>query len=107
MSRKRIQKYLPILKALSQCSNTDQKNILKSADNQLINAVCDCVTNVVYGKIPISAHHKNKLKRKKNVWRDLSNPKKSVNVKKKLLIQHGSGLLALLLKPLLSAILSI
>ena len=82
-----------MIKALHSCSKNDQKILLKSAKPDLINAICDCITNVVYGKIPITAQVKTKLRRKKKVLKELTNPKVSTVRQQNLLVQHGGGII--------------
>ena len=101
---KRIRRHLHMLKTLCQCKPKDQRTLLKAANNDLINAVCDCVTNIVYGRIPITKTQKRRLSRRKKVWRDLADPTKTTKKKRQLLVQHGAGLLELLLKPPLSVL---
>ena len=71
----RMKRNANMIKALHSCSKNDQKMLLKSAKPDLINAICDCLTNVVYGKIPISSQMKTKLRRKKKVLKELTDPK--------------------------------
>ena len=90
---KRMKRNAGIIKMLHSCSKKDQKRILENAKPDLINAICDCITNVVYGKAPISNHHKLQLKKKKKVLKVLTNPKASTVRKKSLLIQHGGNII--------------
>ena len=80
-----------MIKALHSCSKNDQKMLLKSAKPDLINAIC--LTNVVYGNIPISSQMKTKLRRKKKVLKELTVPKVTTVRKKNLLVQHGGGII--------------
>ena len=89
----RMKRNAHMIKALHSCSKNDQKILLKSAKPDLINAICDCITNVVYGKIPISSQVKTKLRRKKKVLKELTNPKVSTVRKQNLLVQHGGGII--------------
>ena len=57
----RMKKNIPSLHALHKCSAAEQKKFLKSARPELINAICDCVVNVVHGKVSVSNYQKNKL----------------------------------------------
>ena len=89
----RMKRNANMIKALHSCSKNDQKMLLKSAKPDLINAICDCLTNVVYGKIPISSQMKTKLRRKKKVLKELTDPKVTTVRKKNLLVQHGGGII--------------
>ena len=100
----RMKRQMPMLNALCHCKATEQKQIFKSAQPDLVKAICDCVTNVIHGRIPISHHQKRKIQHKKKVLRDLANPNKTTTAKKKLLVQHGSGIFSALLKPLIGTL---
>ena len=102
---KRIKKKLAVLDSLSRCNRKDQECAIKAANDELVQAVCDCITNVLYGRVKLSDYQRRKLKPKKHIWRELVKPKKSTKEKKKLLVQHGSGILGLLLKPVIGALL--
>lgn len=93
----RMRKNFPMLKALHSCSKSNQKQILKAAKPELIKAVCDCIVNVVYGKVPINTQNKTKLRKKIKVLKELTDPKKPTLRKKKLLVQHGGGILSSIL----------
>ena len=100
----RVNKNLSLLKTLHQCSLAEQKNILKSARPELVNAICDCILNILQGNVPISTYHKRKLKAKKDILRKLVHPRKNSSHRKKLLVQHGAGFLTSILGPVLKAI---
>ena len=102
----RIKKNFPMLNALYHCKKAvDRKNILKTANPELIKALCDCVLNVLRCTVPINSHQKKKLRRKKKVLRSLVDPNKSIISKKKLLVQHGGSPLTLLV-PLLAPVIN-
>lgn len=101
---KRMQRNINWLKALHCCSKAEKEQILKAAKPEAINAICDCIQNVLGGNIPISAQHKKQLQAKKVVLRKLVNRKSKVPERKKLLVQHGSGFLNSILKPVLSTL---
>lgn len=82
-----------LLKTLHTCSKNDRKVILGTAKRDQINAICDCLTNIVYGKVPISSQMKTQLKKKKKILKDLVNPKIPTVKKKSLLVQHGGNII--------------
>ena len=51
---RRMKRNAEFIKALHSCSKKYQKVLLKRAKPDLINAICGCLTNIVYGKVPIS-----------------------------------------------------
>lgn len=101
---KRIIKNLELIKALSRCSSVEKKQLLRTARPELVNAICDCVHNVLQGNVPISSRQKQKLKVKRNILRQLTNRKNKTPKRKRLLIQHGSGILSSILGPVIKII---
>ena len=90
---KRMKKNANTIKMLHSCSKKDQKRILEHAKPDLINAIFDCITNVVYGKVPISSQHKSQLRKKKKALKELTNPKFLTVCKRSLLVQHGGSII--------------
>ena len=89
----RMKRNADFIKALHSCSKSDQKTLLKRAKPDLINAICDCITNVVYGKVPISPQMKAQLRKKKKVLKELTDSKVPTVRKKSLLVQHGGSII--------------
>ena len=100
----RIKRNVPILNAIHKCSPLERKQMIKIARPELIHAICDCVLNVAHSKVPISNYQKRKLRKKVNVLQQLSQPKHSAQKKKKLLLQHGEGILTSIIGPIIKAI---
>ena len=101
---KRILKHLELIKTLNHCNSAEKKQLLRSAPSGVVNAICDCIHNVLKGNVPLSQHHKSKLKSKKAILRKLTNRKNKTPTRKKLLIQHGSGFLSSILGPVIKVI---
>ena len=101
---KRITKSLELIKALNHCNGIGKKQLLKTAQPEVVNAICDCIHNVLQGNVLLSKHHKSKLKAKKDILRNLVDRKNKVPIRKKLLIQHGSGFLSSILGPVIKVI---
>lgn len=101
---KRIIKNLELIKALHQCKAAEKKQLLKVARPELVNAVCDCIHNVIQGKVSINDYQKRKLKAKKNILRQLVDRKNKSIKRKKILTQHGAGFLDSILGPVLKTI---
>ena len=81
---KRMQKNLNWLKALHCCSNLEKKQILEAARPESVNAICDCIHNLLLGKVEISPKEKRALNGKKELLRKLANRKtKSVERKRR------------------------
>ena len=85
------------LKLLYKCSSLQRKVLLKSANSALVHAIWDCITNIIHQRIPITTKQKGVLAKKRNVLRALANSGTKTSKKKKLLIQHGCGILKTIL----------
>lgn len=83
------------------CTKANQKDIIKRAKGPLINKICECVLNILNGKVKISEDDLNKLEPYKKVFRKLLEKKLNLAQKKKLIIQKG-GFLQIIL-PLITA----
>lgn len=95
----RLQKHAPTLRALSTISPAMCKAVIKAADKDLINTLCECSHNVLKGNVPLTPAQKNRLRRHKRTLRGLVQ-KQSLG-KKKTLLQSG-GFLGALLGPVVS-----
>ena len=85
------------LKLLHKCSPLQRKVLLKSANPALVHAICDCITNIIHQRIPITAQQKGVLAKKKNVLRTLANSRTKTSKKRKPSIQHGGDILKTIL----------
>ena len=94
----RVRKQAPILKYLCKANPRQARAIINTADNELLNTLCECSLNVLQGRIPVTPHQKQKLRRFKNQLHTLASKKVSLPRKKKLL-QKG-GFLSALLSPI-------
>ena len=99
---KRFEKNVDYLSVLCKCKDKQRIALIRSADEQLIKAICDCVENVISGNIPIDYKAKKKLAKYKNLLRILKSKKKWTSKRKKL-VQSG-GFLTALLGPLLGVV---
>lgn len=90
------------LKALHCCGKSEQKQLLRVAKPEAINAICDCVQNILRGNVDVTKKQLIQLKRKKSILRELVNRKNKVPQRKKILVQHGGGFLNSVLGPVLS-----
>ena len=97
----RLKNNLHYLKALCNCKPSARKAILKQADGELINCICECVDNILKGNIKISKAQKKKLGRHSTSLVQLRNRKTGLKKKRELLIQKG-GFLPALLAPIIS-----
>jgi hypothetical protein len=83
------------------CTKANQKDIINRAKAPLINKICECVLNILNGKVNISKDDVEKLKPYKKLFRKLLQKKLKLTQKKKLINQKG-GFLQIIL-PLITA----
>jgi len=83
------------------CTKSNQRDIIKRAKAPLINKICECVLNILNGKVKISDDDLKKLEPYKKTFRKLLEKKTKLANKKKLIIQRG-GFLQIIL-PLITA----
>ena len=84
-----------LLKELSKSKSSYKKIILEKADSKLIQAICESAFNILEGNVPLSSKNKQDLSKHKNLLRKLVQ-KSSLKEKKKLLVQSGGALPAIL-----------
>jgi hypothetical protein len=84
-----------LLKELAKPKSPYKKLILQKADSKLIQAICESVYNILDGNVPLSSKNKQDLFKYKNLLRKLVQ-KSSLKDKKKLLVQSGGALPAIL-----------
>lgn len=99
---KRFEKNLDYLSVLCKCPKNQRHLILKTADKNLIETICDCAHNILSGAIPLETKKKKRLAKYKKLLRDLRSKQSWVSKRKKL-VQSG-GFLPALLSPLLGIV---
>ena len=95
-----------VIKFLCKTKPHYRKALLKSADKDLIHSICECVYNILIGKVPLAKSQKVNISKHKTTLRRLLKPGVSFRSRKKLIIQKGGGFLPLLLTPIISGVLS-
>lgn len=98
-------RHAAILHALCHLNETQRKALLSKADTGLIQCICECALNVLQGNVVLKKGEKKRLKRHAYLLRRLTEKRKSLNSKKRVIIQNG-GFLPLLLAPILGTLLS-
>lgn len=98
-----LQTHKKLLEALHILKPKYQKALLKSCNEQEINCICECIYNVLQGKVHLEDNEKNKLKKYKHLLRQLV--RKTTNkVRKNIIIQKGGSFLPIILGSVLSAL---
>ena len=91
---------MSLLKLLSKAKPLAAKAIIKAADKELVDAVCECALNVLKGNVRLTPLQKQRLANHKRALRALPLKGRSLQTKKALL-QKG-GIFGALLGPALS-----
>lgn len=92
------------LKVLVKSDKKLFRAILKDCDKNLIICLCECILNCLNGNIKLEPECIERLSKYKTTLRSLIRKHQSIKSKKKLLIQHGQGILPLVLPAVLSAL---
>ena len=101
-----LKKHFPQLKLLKSATPKRRKHILKAANTGLVNCIGECCLNVLNGNVKINKSQRKKLSRHKKTLRTLSKRGIPVQKRRKVLIQKG-GFLPALLAPILSLAVSL
>lgn len=94
----KIKKNLPLYESLKKLPKEALKHVIEHLDDDSIDAICECVYNVVHTNLNMSKKKKSTLKKNlhahcclKNLKR-ISNSKLSVSKRRKALMQEGQGI---------------
>lgn len=82
------------------------KLLIQHSNKELIQCLCECILNILNGNVQINDSAKEKLLKFKKILRHLLK-KDLFKHKKKILIQHGSSILPILLPTIISTIASL
>lgn len=77
--------------------------LLKNCNSEVIKTICEIAINILNGNHKVSKHTFKHLNKNKKILRCLACPKKSINIKRKLIIQKG-GFLPMLIGSVLSGV---
>lgn len=100
----RVKTHEDLLRALHTLKPKYREALLKVCDKDEINCICECIYNVLLGKIPLGTHKKTKLQQFKNTLRKLIRKGKDKGFRKKIIIQKGGAFLPIILGAVLNAI---
>jgi hypothetical protein len=101
----RVEQVLPVLKRLSRMKPADRKKYIGSCSSGFIHQLCECISNLIKGNVPVNMKHLTCLHRHKQSLRKLASKSTALGARKKLL-QKG-GFLTFLLKPLIAGLVSL
>ena len=102
MSR-RLKKHAATLYLLAKAGPRVQKAVLREADPALLTTVCECAKNILNGNVPLSPAEKRRLTLYKKQLRQLTNRRLGQTTKKRVIVQKG-GFLPALLGPLIGTL---
>lgn len=101
----RVKTHLDLLKALHTLKPKYCKALLNVCSEDEINCICECIYNILNGKIPLENKDKSKLSKHKTVLRKLVSKGKN-NPRKRTIVQKGGAFLPIILGTILSGLLS-
>lgn len=105
MMSDRVTTHQHLLKALHTLKPKYRKALLKACDEDEINIICECIYNVLRGKVPLDSTEKTKLHKHKNILRKLVSKGKQ-KFRKTIIVQKGGAFLPIILGAVLSSLLS-
>lgn len=94
-----------LLQALHTLKPKYRKALLKACDEDEINIICECIYNVLKGKVPLENREKTKLNKHKNILRKLVSKGKQ-KLRKTIIVQKGGAFLPIILGAVLSSLLN-
>lgn len=100
---RRLKTHTDLLRALSTLKPKYIKALLKSCDEEEINCICECIHNVLKGKVPLGEKARKNLKKYKDILRKLVR-KSTIKIRKNVIIQKGGAFLPMILGSILSAL---
>ena len=98
-----LKRNLAMLRRLRKSGVKDRKKLLKNADKNLVQCICDCAYNCINRNVPVSPAQYKKLARHKNILRRLCKKGETWKKKKQVITQSG-GFLLPLLAPVLASL---
>lgn len=100
----RVTTHKEFLQTLHKLNPKYREAILKTCSDEEINCICECIFNILQGKIPLQEKEKTKLLKHKNTLRQLVSKGKH-KLRKKVIVQKGGAFLPIILGAVLSSLL--
>lgn len=94
-----------LLKTLCYLKKNQRASFLRTADNNLVKCIQECIFNTLKGNVPLRYNEKKRLVNHKSILRRVAVKRGNWKSKRKLLVQRG-GFLPYLIAPILGAVLS-
>lgn len=99
----RVIRHSATLQRLAKADPRVRRQLLHRGSSDLVKAICECARNVLAGNVPLNTGQKLRLKKYRKPLREIVK-KKTPLYKKKIIIQRG-GFLSALIGPLIGAVL--
>ena len=106
VGKKFLEKQMKIMQSILDAPKNKRKELIKNADKNVISTLCESVSNILAGNIPITEEQKQKLKRHRKTLHYLCESKHSIENRKKKLL-NGGVLLELVVPAAISGVASI
>lgn len=94
-----------VLKFLQKAKPHYRKAVLQKADKELVICICECVYNILKGKVPLTNTQKQNICKHKRLLRRLVKRGEPFTEKRKIIYQKGGSFLPMLLAPIISGVL--
>lgn len=101
----RVKTHVNLIRALHTLKPKYRTAILNVCTEEEINFICECIHNVLQGKIPLEQKQKSKLSKFKHLLRKILR-KGNSKLRKNIIIQKGGAFLPIILGSILSGLMS-
>ena len=102
----RLKRNWELLRVLQKARKSQRSAIIRHSTDDLVLAICEIVLNVLNGTVKLSSAQRKKLVAYKKVLRSVADRKLKTVSKKRLLVQKG-GFLPAILTPVLAVVASL
>ena len=102
----RMKRNWDLLRVLQKAPKAQRDAIIRSSSDDLVLAICEIIVNVLNGTVRLTPAQRKKLTIYKKILRSVADRKLKSSTKKRLLIQKG-GFLPAILTPVLAVVASL
>lgn len=96
-AKKRLAGNIDILTKIATSKVAERRKLIKAAQDDTILTIIECAHNLLKGNVSLNAKEKARLNKHAAFLKKLNRQTKKLDTKRKLLVQHGGALPALLL----------
>lgn len=101
---RRILRNKKFLEYYLEADKKSRKHLLKGANKDQVDSLCEATLNIVKKNIPVDSNTKAVLCKHKHIIQDLTIKKKPLHKRKRLLVQKGGAFLPIILGTILPLI---